>query len=242
MRRVARSLAISAVLALLLAGCGGGDSPSPGADGPHRARAIATAAVPAVRILRIGDPSHRAVALTFDAGGGAANAASILGALRERRVRATFAVTGRWGEEHRDLLLAIAADGHRIMNGTYDGASLARMSAADRRITLSRTETTVYRFTGGRSTRPYVRPPGGDFDAGVLREVADVGYALVVLWSIDAAAWRGTSEDVAARAIAAAAPGAIYRFGIDADADAIARIIDALSADGYAFVTVDARG
>ncbi|HYM16025.1 MAG TPA: hypothetical protein VEZ14_10740 [Dehalococcoidia bacterium] len=45
----------------------------------------------------------------------------------------------------------------------------AALTAAQRALELSRTETTVYHLSG-RTTRPYFRPPRGDVDAGVLRD------------------------------------------------------------------------
>jgi peptidoglycan/xylan/chitin deacetylase (PgdA/CDA1 family) len=196
-----------------------------------------------------GVTSRRAVALTFDAGADAGNTLAILATLRGEGIRATFGVTGLWVEQHRDLALSIAADGHQLINHTYHHASFtgrstntAPLTAEQRALELSRTETTVYHLTQ-RSTRPYFRPPYGDLDDSVLRDAATAGFGTVVMWSVDTLGWQGASaDDILARCIAGAAPGAIYEMHVGAeshDAEALPRVIAALRAQGYAFETVD---
>jgi peptidoglycan/xylan/chitin deacetylase (PgdA/CDA1 family) len=196
-----------------------------------------------------GVTSRRAVALTFDAGADAGNTAAILATLRDEGVRATFGVTGLWVEQNRELALAIAAGGHELINHSYHHASFtgrstdtAPLSAEQRALELSRTETTVYHLTQ-RSTRPYFRPPYGDIDDGVLRDAASAGFGAVVMWSVDTLGWQGASAgDIVARCVAGAAPGAIYEMhvgGESRDAEALARVIAALREEGYAFETID---
>jgi peptidoglycan/xylan/chitin deacetylase (PgdA/CDA1 family) len=169
--------------------------------------------------------------------------------LRAEGVRASFSVTGVWAEQHHDLLLAIAADGHLVMNHSYDHASFTGTSTgtpplaeAERRSELSRTESTVYRLTG-RSTLPYFRPPFGDIDDGVLSDVGAAGYSTVVMWTVDTLGWNGATADaIVQRSLEMAEPGAIYVMHVgsqSADAAALARVIEGLRAAGYDFVGID---
>jgi peptidoglycan/xylan/chitin deacetylase (PgdA/CDA1 family) len=203
---------------------------------------------PAVAVYR-GDPSRRVVALTFDAGSDAGYTQEILATLRAEHVRASFSVTGVWAEQHHDLLLAIAADGHLLMNHSYDHASFtgastgtAALTAAERESELSRTETTVYHISG-RTTRPYFRPPYGDIDDSVLRDAGAEGYGTVVMWTVDTLGWNGATADaIVARCLAQAEPGAIYVMHVGSasqDAAALQRVIDGLRAAGYGFVGID---
>jgi peptidoglycan/xylan/chitin deacetylase (PgdA/CDA1 family) len=201
-------------------------------------------------VIGAGSPDRRAVALVFEVGEGADDAApAFLATLRAQRVRATFAVTGRWAEAHRDLLISIAADGHQIVNGTYDGASFTGtstgtppLSPSQRALELSRAEVSVYHFTQ-RSTRPYFFPPYGDVDGAVLRDAAAAGYTRAIVPALDSRVWRAEAPaDLDVRAVAAAHPGAIFLLHIDdqsPDADALAGIIDGLRGAGYALETVD---
>ncbi len=203
---------------------------------------------PAVAVYR-GDPGRRVVALTFDAGSDAGHTQEILATLRAEHVRASFSVTGLWAEQHHDLLLQIAADGHLLMNHSYDHASFTGVStstkaltAAERESELSRTETTVYHLSG-RTTRPYFRPPYGDIDESVLRDAGADGYGTVVMWTVDTLGWNGaTADEIVARCLAQAEPGAIYVMHVGSeseDAAALGRVIDGLRAAGYGFVGID---
>ena len=201
------------------------------------------------RIVYRGNAARRMVALTFDAGSDAGFTAQILDTLRAAGVRASFSLTGKWVEENRDLALAITADGFRLINHSYDHASFTGRStdtppldAAQRSLELSRTETTVYHLTS-RTTRPYFRPPYGDVDASVQRDVGADGYDTIVMWTVDTLGWQGASADaIVARVLANAEPGAIYVLHVGSqsqDAAALPRIIDGLRAEGYSFGTID---
>ena len=252
-----RALLPSGIICLLAlaAACSTASAPSsarsPAVSATHLAVAPTVAASGHASVVYHGATTRRAVALTFDIGADAdaAGVAATLVTLRAEGVRATFAVSGLWVEEHRDIALRIAADGHQIINGGYHGASFTGAStggtplgADERSLELSRTETTVYHLTQ-RSTRPYFRPPFGDVDAGVLRDAGNAGFATAVLSSVDCFGPPGASSgEIVASCIAAASPGAILELRADAgayDPKALPRVIAALRAEGYTFETVD---
>jgi peptidoglycan/xylan/chitin deacetylase (PgdA/CDA1 family) len=198
---------------------------------------------PLARVVEHGAGDRREIALTFDAGVGGStdpqSVAEILRVLRERNVRATFSLTGLWAETNRDLLFTIAADGHQIINGTYASESWAGLSAEDRKLALTRTEVTVYRYTS-RSTLPYVRPPEGEVDESVRRDAAANGYDAIVLSSIRLVLPESRAS-LASDVADAAEPGAIVELGIEGtEAQNLGRMVDELRRDGYALVTIDA--
>lgn len=268
-------VALLAAASLVAAGCSGGDDASPtssatapatsvpAATEPPPPSATPTAAPTAVpspvaptptppveraAIVRAGVTARRAIALTFDAGSDAGNTLAILATLREKGVRATFSVTGQWAETYPPELLAIAADGHPLMNHSYSHPSFTGASTntpplttGERILEMQRTETTVYRMSN-RSTRPFFRPPYGDIDDALPRDVALAGYEYIVMWNIDTLGWNGaTADEIVARVRAQAAPDAIVVLHVGAasqDASALPELIDALRGDGYAFETV----
>ena len=272
MIRVALTLAALSILSVLtaVAAACAGSAPSPAptpspvpATAASTATATAITATPApaasstavsspaagARVVYRGDASRRAVALTFDAGSDAGHTADILRILRDNNIRATFSLTGVWAEQNRDLLFAIAADGHQVINHTYDhesftGASTGEppLTPEERALELSRAEVTVYRYTS-RTTKPYFRPPYGDIDDTVLRDAAANGYDTVVMWTVDTLGWNGaTAGEILQRSLDLAQPGAIYvmHVGSDSsDAAALPRIISDLTAEGYGFETID---
>jgi peptidoglycan/xylan/chitin deacetylase (PgdA/CDA1 family) len=221
--------------------------PNPSTTAPSATPVPSTTAEVA-RVVYRGDPSRREIALTFDAGSDAGYTAEILRVLRQQRVRATFGLTGFWAEQNRDLLFAIGADGHAFINHSYNHASFTGASTGglpltseQRALELSRTEVTVYRYTT-RSTRPLFRPPYGDYDESVLRDVAAAGYDTVVMWTIDTLGWKGApADEIVQRVLEGAEPGAIVVMHVGSqsqDAAALPAIIYGLRAEGYGFVTI----
>ena len=220
------------------------------ADTPTVAPA-ATPAPPPERavVVRQGTSGRRSVALTFDAGSDSGYTRDILQTLREKGVRASFCITGRWAEAYPDELLAIAAEGHVLVNHSYDHRSFTGVSTGEppltpeeRRLEFTRTETTVYRITN-RSTQPYFRPPYGDTDATMQSDAAAAGYGYIVMWTVDSFGWNHASADqITSRVLSQAAPGAIVIMHVGSesqDAAALPAVIDGLAAQGYAFETID---
>ena len=218
-------------------------APSPTSTAPLQTPIAGPAA-----LLYRGDPSQRAIALTFDAGSDRGHTLEILRVLSEQGVRASFGVTGVWAEANPDLLNAIAAAGHEFINHGYSHRSFTGLSTEsapltfeERSLELSRTETTVYRLSN-RTTRPLFRPPFGDIDATVQRDAASSGYDTIVMWTIDTLGWnRASREQILERTIDLAEPGAIVVMHVGSesqDAFALEGVIGALHADGYALVPV----
>jgi peptidoglycan/xylan/chitin deacetylase (PgdA/CDA1 family) len=123
------------------------------------------------------------VALTLDAGASAEPVPRMLVALRERNIKITFFLTGKWIADNPELTRAIVADGHEIANHTYNHPDLTRMGAAAMRAELADTEALLQK-TAGASSRPLFRPPYGAYDEQVLRTAVDEGY-LPIYWTLD---------------------------------------------------------
>ncbi len=188
------------------------------------------------------------VALTFDAGADRGYAELILDILRENDVPASFGMTGAWAERNPDLVQRMAEDGHEFINHTWDHRSFTGFSprarplpVGERRLQLERTDELIFGLTG-RSTRPYFRPPYGDLDDGVLKDVADAGYDYTIMWTVDSLGWnRLPAAGIVDRCLSRAEPGTIYIFHVGAqseDALALGQIIDGLRDRGLGFVTI----
>lgn len=202
--------------------------------------------------IRAGRTDQRVVALTFDAGSDRGAAGEILDVLADEGVAATFGLTGRWADANPDLVRRIVADGHQVLNHSWDHPSFTGrstgtgpLSMADRLDQLRRTEAAL---TGlGVDPRPWFRPPYGDTDESVDRDLAAAGYRYDVLWTVDSLGWRGIPPDeVTRRVLDGAGPGAIVLLHVgeaSTDVDALPSIIAGLRDDGYGFATVaDAVG
>ncbi len=101
----------------------------------------------------------------------------------------------------------------------------------------------VSRLASG-NTRPYFRPPYGEYDSSVLRDVWSRGYSYNVIWSTDSLGWKGlTRSQIVQRVMDGAQPGAIYLFHVGSqsqDGPALPEIISKLRGQDYSFATVKA--
>lgn len=216
-------------------------TPSPAAAQPPQTDPPPTDVV--AQVIRYGDTSRHVVALTFDAGSDVGYTAMILDTLSANGVRASFGMTGRWAETNPGLLQRMVADGHTLINHSYghrsftgDSSQADGLSEAERWDELNRTEQIINDLTGA-TTRPYFRPPFGDYDQSVNEDVGAFGYTYNVMWAIDSRGWMGIpAAQIAQRCIDLAEPGAIYVFHVGSaseDGPALQSIIDGLRAEGY---------
>lgn len=201
-------------------------------------------------VVQSGPEDRREIALTFDAGDDRGHAEDILDLLDERGLVASFGVTGEWAEANPDLIRRMVADGHMLINHTYSHQSFTGESTGTgdpgtdfRMDELRRTQSTVEDIAG-YDLRPYFRPPYGDLGPQMLLDVANAGYGITVMWSVDSLGWQegATADAVVTRVLDGATPGGILLFHVSdtaADFDALPAILDGLAEQGYTPVTVE---
>jgi peptidoglycan/xylan/chitin deacetylase (PgdA/CDA1 family) len=196
-----------------------------------------------------GDPSQNRVALTFDCGSDFGYTNQILSTLANHDVAASFGLTGEWVESNTEGAEKIAARGYQLINHTLDHPSFTGLSTPGtspaspaRRLAQIQANETLIRKVTGKRTRPYWRPPFGDLDEGVLRDVGALGFSQTALWTIDSFGWNNlTHHEIYDWVMSNMVPGAIVLMHVGAqsqDANAIDRIIRSLKAMRYEFVTV----
>ncbi len=202
------------------------------------------------QLLQRAESGRKEAALTFDAGADRGHAEKILDTLKEYDVKASFGITGAWAEENPDLVKRMADEGHQIFNHTWSHRSFTGASPntepltrAERMKELKDTENIIQEVTGGYDTRPYFRPPYGDYDDSVLRDLADAGYTLTVMWTCDSFGWRGwTAAEIVQYCGTNPEPGdnILMHVGQDSqDYAALPTIIESWEAQGFTFVTVE---
>jgi peptidoglycan/xylan/chitin deacetylase (PgdA/CDA1 family) len=149
----------------------------------------------------------------------------------------------------------MASEGHHIFNHTwthdsFTGSSTpgrSALSPARRTEELLRTNNFIKSLTG-RDTKPYFRPPYGDYDSGVLRDLGANGYSKNIMWTLDSLGWKGlTAAQICTRVVGAMdadryrGNGFIILFHVGSqsqDANAFPCITSALRARGFSFGTV----
>lgn len=202
-------------------------------------------------VIRKVPTSDKVVILTFDAGADKGFTANILDTLKSEGIHATFGMTGKWAEQNPELVKRMASEGHDFINHTYSHSSFTGFSTnsepqtkAERFQELDRIETIVKRLTG-ITTLPYFRPPYGDYDSSVNRDIYARGYRFNIMWTIDSLGWKGlTAAQIRQRVVDGTVPGAIHLFHVGEqshDAAALQGIISDLRARGYAFARISDR-
>lgn len=203
----------------------------------------------AAMVIWRGDTSHRAVALTFDAGSDVGRTAQILDLLDTENVTATFGLTGAWMRANPAMTRRIVAAGHLVVNHTDEHLSFTGfstrtqpLSRAERWGALNAAARTFHEVTGKEMT-PWFRPPYGDRDASVDQDVGALGYRFELMWSVDSLGWRGVAAtEVLRRVLADATPGSIVLMHVGAastDAAALPAVIRLLRARSLSLVRAD---
>jgi delta-lactam-biosynthetic de-N-acetylase len=192
--------------------------------------------------------SRRIVALTFDAGYEAGYTSQILDTLEANGVKASFGTTGKWAKDNPELLKRIVDEGHMIINHSYSHSSFTGFStnttplSREERVVEVRKTESVIQEVAGVDTKPYFRPPYGDYNEQVIRAVYALGYRYTVMWSVDTRGWSGaTKRQILRQVLDNLEPGAIYLFHVAAmqDSRALPAVISALRERGYSFATID---
>ena len=175
------------------------------------------------------------IALTFDDSPNGALTERLLDGLRERGAHATFFIIGQQIGGQEALLRRMAAEGHQIGNHTWTHRRLDTSGAVGLR-ELERTEAALAELLGGSGY--WIRPPWGFASAETLRETA----VPLIHWSLDTEDWSVLNADKIARNIIDHARDGdivLLHDSYETSVDAALRVIDELSARGYAFVTVE---
>ncbi len=188
---------------------------------------------------RRGNPQERTLALTFDDGPHPVFTPRLLAILRRYHVKATFFVVGKMAQQHPELVRAEVAAGHLIGNHTFHHVNLTRIPDSEVRNEWLACQLVVKGITG--QTMRYDRPPGGDWDASVVREAERLGLT-TVLWTDDPGDYASPGDrKIETRVLDRINNGGIILLhdGIQQTLDVLPQIIEHLQSHGYRFVTVD---
>ena len=201
-------------------------------------------------IVEGGTNGRLEVALTFDAGSDTGYAAEILDLLHDKGIQATFGMTGVWAQANPELVRRMVAEGHQLMNHTWDHPSLTGANTGMPPLSpeqvaqqLADTEAVVHELTGYHM-RPYFRPPYGDYDAASLAYLYDNGYYVSSWWTCDTRGWAGWSaQEIVGYCTTNIAEDEILLLHVGSEApgdfEALPGLIHFFRESGYRFVTIE---
>ncbi len=200
-------------------------------------------------------PSDKMIALTFDDGPSVSITPQILDLLEEYEARATFFVLGSNLSESKVISLhRMVALGCEIGNHSESHTNLTALSTDELLREINDTNEKIRRYSGCEQMPTLLRPPGGNLSIDVLQTLYDGGIRMrAILWSDDTRDWEFNSkwksgemsrEEAIEKTIALALSeakngGIVLMHDIKEITPAVLRgVLDALSAEGYSFVTV----
>ena len=186
--------------------------------------------------------TSKVVALTFDDGSDGTNIQKILNTLSANKIKATFFLTGSGANNHPQSIKNISAQGHQLANHSYSHPDFTKLTTAQMKSELDKTEATIKKITG-KSTKPLFRAPFGAANSAVLAAAGNAGYTHTIQWNIDTLDWKGVSStSITNKVVNNIVPGSIILMHTGAGASgtpgAMQGMITKLKAKGYSFVTV----
>lgn len=176
------------------------------------------------------------IAITFDDGPNPYYTRTLLEGLRARGVKATFFVLGSEVEKFPDILEEIHADGHMIGVHSYEHVNFGQIGDEAAQQQIEKTQEAIYAVTGEYTG--FIRPPYGCWKDSLDDKV----NMIEVLWDVDPLDWATTDADtVTQRILKNAKEGSIILLhdASKSSVQAALTVIDALTEQGYEFVTVE---
>jgi len=187
----------------------GGNPPTP-ADTPTVAAMLTPGRTPLsgadLQVERV-LPGKGRIALTFDAGSTSGDVPAILAALSRYNAHITFFVTGQWANDNPEQVRAMLAAGDEVANHSFTHPSFPKLTDAEMISELAKADAAI-QAAGGRSSKPYWRPPFGDETGHVLNVARDQGYRSIYwTWdSLDSIGKPKSKDFIVQRVTGAAVP------------------------------------
>jgi peptidoglycan/xylan/chitin deacetylase (PgdA/CDA1 family) len=178
------------------------------------------------------------IALTFDDGPHPEFTDRIVSVLRKENAHATFFVVGIQAAKYPYLVQELSLAGHEVAGHTFTHRNLSHLSDGEIRRELTVTGELIYDIIRKRSL--LFRPPGGQYDARVIRVAEEMGLEMV-LWSVFPKDHEEENADaIVEKVLAQAQDGGtvLLHSGREPTLAALPRIIEQLRSKGYEFMTV----
>ena len=187
--------------------------------------------------IRYGDRQKPTMALTFDCEAGTNSTRKIIQTLREKDVKATFFILGKYVSMFPGIIREIAADGHEFGNHSFFHPLYYDIAPITATQEITYTEAVLDWAVGEHVPLRYFRFPYGRRNDPLRLAVAQLGYQSA-FWDLDPRGWEPhvTAGDVVAYIRSTARNGGIIimHCGNWDDANALAGVIDAIRERGLA--------
>lgn len=134
------------------------------------------------------DTEEKIIYLTFDCGFENGYTESILDALKEHDVKATFFVVGHYLESAPEIVKRMVEEGHTVGNHTYSHPDMSKISDVAAFQKEMDTTSKLYKEVTGEEMQMYYRPPQGKYSVQNLQMAKQLGYQ-TFFWSLAYVDW-----------------------------------------------------
>lgn len=192
---------------------------------------------PAISPIYIGNTEEKAICLMVNVDWGEDIVPGMLAVFKEKNIKATFFITGRFAEKFPETIKMIAADSHEIANHGYSHPHPDKISSEENAKEISLTEK-AFAELGLNYSKLYA-PPYGEHKSHVLAAADTLGYK-TIMWTVDTIDWQEPSAAVITkRVLDKADNGAlVLMHPKKCTLEALPQLIDKLVQQNFTFKTV----
>ncbi|MEC5422645.1 polysaccharide deacetylase family protein [Virgibacillus sp. C22-A2] len=193
--------------------------------------------LPASPIYR-GHPEKEMVALLINVSWGSEHIPAILNILKEKQVKATFFIEGKWARDNADYVKMIDEQGHVIGNHAYNHPDMARLSNQKNIEQISQTNEIIKAITG--KTPLWFAPPSGSYNDHVVLSAHNLNME-TILWTVDTIDWKNPTVNVMINRVNSKIhPGAtILMHPTPSIVEGLSPLIDTIQDNGYKIGTIE---
>ncbi|MBN7772389.1 polysaccharide deacetylase family protein [Clostridium aminobutyricum] len=187
-------------------------------------------------IIRNGAEGNNLCTFVCNVDWGEENIPAMLKIFEENNIHVTFFVSGRWAENHPDLLREMYTKGHEIQSHGYSHALCSQVSKEKVKEEIQKTEEAIIDTISIKTN--LFAPPAGDYDEKTVAICEELGYKMV-LWSSDTIDWRegSTADVIVNRIMSKPLDGAIILMHPKAETvKALPELIKQITAQHYSIV------
>jgi peptidoglycan/xylan/chitin deacetylase (PgdA/CDA1 family) len=138
-------------------------------------------------VIRSGLPNSNQLVFSCNVDWGEEVIPDMLKIFKENDIKITFFVSGRWAENHPDLLKEMYQAGHEIQSHGYSHKLSSQNSVDTIKEEILKTEAVILDILGVKTN--VFAPPSGDYDETTVELCRSLGYKMA-LWSSDTIDWR----------------------------------------------------
>ncbi len=159
-------------------------------------------------VIRSGLPNSNQLVFSCNVDWGEEVIPDMLKVFQENKIHITFFVSGRWAENHPELLKEMYHAGHEIQSHGYSHKLCSQNSVDTIKEEILKTEAVILDILGVKTN--VFAPPSGDYDETTVELCRSLGYQMA-LWSSDTIDWRqgSTAEVILDRVLKKRLNGAI---------------------------------